>query len=143
MAAAAKGNTVHVHYTGTLDDGTEFDSSRDGDPLVFELGGGQVIDGFDAAVTGMTVGESKKQRIEPQAAYGERQPELVFEVEKGTLPPGADVEVGDMVELGFPDGRTVPVMIAGVGDDMLTLDANHPLAGKALTFELQLVSIDK
>lgn len=140
--AAKAGDTVRVHYTGTLDDGSEFDSSRGGEPLTFKVGGGQVIEGFDSAVVGMNVGEKKKQRMEAGDAYGEHQAELVFDVERSTLPPGSEVHVDDMVELGFPDGRTVPVRIAAINDESLTLDANHPLAGKALTFELELVSIE-
>lgn len=138
---AKRGDTVHVHYKGTLDDGSVFDSSEGSDPISFTLGGGDVIPGFENAIEGMSVGEKKTSRMEPGDAYGDRREELVFTVGKDEMPEG-DIEVGDMLQVGFPDGSSSAVQVAAVGDTSVQLDANHPLAGKALTFELELVRID-
>lgn len=139
---AKRGDTVHVHYKGTLDDGTVFDSSADRDPIVFTIGAGDVIPGFDTAVEGMATGERKTERIEAANAYGEHRDELVFTVGRDQMPPGNDVEVGDMLRVGFPDGSSATVQVADLAGDAVTLDANHPLAGKNLTFELELVQIE-
>src|SRR5688572_32295401 len=103
MQQAKRGDTVHVHYRGTLDDGTEFDSSEGSDPIVFTLGAGEVIPGFETAIEGMAAGEKKTERIEAENAYGERREELVFSVPQTQMPEGSDVEVGDMLRVGFPD----------------------------------------
>jgi FKBP-type peptidyl-prolyl cis-trans isomerase 2 len=132
---AADGDTVVVHYRGTLDDGSEFDSSIGGDPLTFEVGGGRVIQGFDDAVRGMAVGETKTVRIEPADAYGEYDPERVVEIPLSDLPEG--VAAGD--QLMSDQGMVVTV--EEVLDDTAVLDLNHSLAGEALTFEITLVSI--
>ncbi len=143
MQQAKRGDTVHVHYRGTLDDGTEFDSSAGAEPIVFTLGSGEVIPGFEEAIEGMSAGEKKTKHIEAEQAYGERRDELVFTVSKDQMPEGGgDIEVGDMLRVGFPDGSNAAVQVANVEGDAVTLDANHPLAGKNLTFELELVSID-
>lgn len=139
---AKQGDTVHVHYRGTLDDGTEFDSSAGGEPIRFTLGAGEVIPGFETAIEGMSAGEKKTEHIPAENAYGARRDELVFKVGRDQIPPDSDVSVGDMLRVGFPDGSSAAVQIAEMDDDSVTLDANHPLAGKALTFELELVSID-
>ena len=139
---AKRGDTVHVHYRGTLDDGTEFDSSQGSDPIVFTIGAGQVIPGFEDAIEGMSAGDRKTERIEAGNAYGERRDELVFTVSREQMPEGTDVEVGDMLRVGFPDGSNAAVQVAAVDEQSVTLDANHPLAGKNLTFELELVSIE-
>jgi peptidylprolyl isomerase len=139
---ARSGDTVQVHYKGTLDDGTVFDSSEDGDPISFTIGGGEVIPGFENAVAGMSVGEQKTEKIQAGNAYGERREDLVFKVGRNELPPADDVEVGDMLRVGFPDGSTAAVQVRGMDDESLTLDANHPLAGRDLTFDLRLVGID-
>ena len=139
---AKKGDTVHVHYTGTLDDGTEFDSSEGNEPIVFTIGAGQVIPGFEDAIEGMSAGDKKTERIEAGNAYGDRRDELVFTVSRDQMPEGTDVEVGDMLRVGFPDGSNAAVQVAAVDEQSVTLDANHPLAGKNLTFELELVSIE-
>ena len=139
---AKRGDTVHVHYRGTLDDGTEFDSSQGSDPIVFTIGAGQVIPGFEDAIEGMSTGDRKTERIEAGNAYGERREELVFTVSREQMPEGTDVEVGDMLRVGFPDGSNAAVQVAAVDEQSVTLDANHPLAGKNLTFELELVSIE-
>jgi peptidylprolyl isomerase len=139
---AQRGDTVAVHYRGTFSDGTEFDTSAGSDPISFTLGAGEVVPGFETAVEGMNVGDRKTETIAAANAYGERQEELVFSVPRNQMPPGTDVEIGDMLRIGFPDGSSANVQIAGLDDDSVTLDANHPLAGKDLTFELELVSIE-
>ena len=142
MQQAKRGDTVHVHYKGTLDDGSVFDSSEGKDPISFTLGNGEVIDGFENAIEGMSIGDKKTERFEPANAYGDRREKLVFSVGKDQMPEGTEIEVGDMLQVGFPDGSSSAVTVAMVEDDSVTLDANHPLAGKALTFELELVGID-
>jgi len=141
MTTAATGDTVHVHYTGKLDDGSVFDASEGRDPLAFTLGGGQVIPGFDQAIDGMRIGESKTVRIPAEEAYGSRRDELLLELPNEQLPDDLDVEVGARLHMRGPDGGAVPVTVVAKHDDGITLDANHPLAGEALTFELQLVAI--
>ncbi|HEX2836082.1 MAG TPA: peptidylprolyl isomerase [Thermoanaerobaculia bacterium] len=141
MQQAKQGDVVHVHYRGTLDDGSVFDSSEGNDPISFTLGSGEVIPGFEQAIEGMSTGEKKTQKIEAENAYGERRDELVFTVDRDQLPPGNDIEIGDMLRVGFPDGSSAAVQVAAMDDASVTLDANHPLAGKNLTFELELVSI--
>jgi FKBP-type peptidyl-prolyl cis-trans isomerase 2 len=141
MQQAKKGDTVHVHYKGTLDDGSVFDSSEGHDPISFTLGSGDVIPGFENAIEGMSIGDKKTERMEPGDAYGDRREELVFTVGRDQMPEG-DVEVGDMLQVGFPDGSSSAVTVAAVLEDAVQLDANHPLAGKPLTFELELVGIE-
>lgn len=141
MQNAKQGDTVHVHYTGKLDDGSTFDSSRDGEPIEFTIGAGQVVPGFESAVSGMSEGETKTAQIASGEAYGERRDDLVFSVNKSQIPEGVDVSVGDRLAVGLPSGETVPMEVREIGDDSVTLDANHPLAGKDLTFELELVKI--
>ncbi|HKR66799.1 MAG TPA: peptidylprolyl isomerase [Thermoanaerobaculia bacterium] len=142
MQQAKRGDTVHVHYRGTLDDGTEFDSSAGSDPISFTLGAGQVIPGFDSAIEGMSAGDKKTEHIPSSNAYGEHRDELVFTVGRDQMPEGSEVEVGDMLHVGFPDGSSAAVQVAALDEQSVTLDANHPLAGKNLTFELELVKID-
>lgn len=141
MATATNGDTVHVHYTGTLDDGTVFDSSEGRDPLSFTVGAGQVVPGFDEAIAGMQVGDSKTVRLAPTDAYGERRDDLVLDVPNEQLPDGLVPEIGMELGLRGQDGQTMPVRVAAVGSDAITLDANHPLAGKSLTFDVTLVDI--
>lgn len=141
MATATNGDTVHVHYTGRLDDGTVFDSSEGRDPLAFTVGAGQVVPGFDEAVSGMQVGDEKTVRIAPGDGYGERRDDLVLDVPNEQLPDGLVPEVGMELGLRGQDGQTMPVRVAAVGTDAITLDANHPLAGKTLTFDVTLVAI--
>ena len=141
MTQAKSGDTVRIHYTGTLDDGTQFDSSDGRDPLEFALGGGQVIPGFDTAVDGMTVGESKSVTIQPEEAYGERHDQLVQQVPKTTLPDDMELAVGMQLQSQGPDGQVMNLVVAEVEDDSITVDANHPLAGQALTFAIELVEI--
>ena len=141
MTQAKSGDTVRIHYTGTLDDGTQFDSSDGRDPLEFALGGGQVIPCFDTAVDGMTVGESKSVTIQPEEAYGERHDQLVQQVPKTTLPDDMELAVGMQLQSQGPDGQVMNLVVAEVEDDSITVDANHPLAGQALTFAIELVEI--
>ncbi len=141
MSNAKTGDTVKIHYTGTLDDGTQFDSSAGRDPLEFELGGGQVIPGFDSAVEGMAVGENKNVRIEPDQAYGERHEQLVQEVPRSALPEDLEPQVGMGLQSQSPDGQVMMLIVTEVGDENITVDANHPLAGHALNFDIELVEI--
>jgi len=141
MQQAKRGDTVSVHYTGTLDDGTVFDSSAGGDPISFTLGEGQVIAGFENAIEGMGIGDEKTETIGAENAYGPHRDELMFKVNREQLPDGSEIEVGDMLRIGFPDGSSAEVQVTQMDDTSVTLDANHPLAGRDLTFELRLVSI--
>lgn len=141
MPQAAKGDKVRVHYTGRLDDETVFDSSLDREPLEFTLGAGQVIPGFEDAVIGMEPGDSQTTRIPPERAYGTRAEELEIHVESGALPDGLEVSYGDQLRMRTRDGREVPVTVVDVRDDGIVVDANHPLSGKALTFEIELLEI--
>ena len=141
MTQAKSGDTVRIHYTGTLDDGTEFDSSSGRDPLEFALGGGQVIPGFDSAVDGMAVGESKTVTIPADQAYGERHEQLVQEVPKTALPEEIDPAVGMQLQSQSPEGHVMNLVVTEVADDTITVDGNHPLAGQALTFAIELVEI--
>jgi FKBP-type peptidyl-prolyl cis-trans isomerase 2 len=141
MAQAKNGDTVKVHYTGRLEDGTVFDTSTDRDPLEFTIGERQVIPGFEDAVVGMTAGDSKTVQIPVDQAYGPHHAELVFEVGREALPDRLEPEVGQHLQLRRPDGQLVAFTVTEVDDANVTLDANHPLAGKELTFDLQLVEI--
>ena len=141
MAVAKSGDTVQVHYTGTLEDGSEFDSSRQrNQPLEFTLGQGQMIPGFEKAVDGMEVGDNKQVKIPSEEAYGEKKPEMVMEVSKGEFPSNITPEVGQQLAVNT-QGRQVPVVITEMRDDIVVLDANHPLAGKDLTFDIELMNI--
>lgn len=139
---AKAGDTVHVHYTGTLDDGSVFDSSREREPLRLELGSGQVIAGFDQAVTGMRRGDTRSVHIEAGDAYGPRRDDLLVEVERSAFPSGIEPEIGQRLQMSQGPGQTAIVTVTGVSEERVTLDANHPLAGKDLTFELELVRIE-
>ena len=141
MSTAKNGDTVRVHYTGSFDDGTIFDSSVGSTPLEFTVGSGQVIPGFDVMVTGMSKGDRKTQRIPASEAYGERMDGLVFTVNKSQMPDHLVPEVGQMLSISHPSGETIPVTITGVSETELTLDANHELAGRDLTFEIELIEI--
>jgi peptidylprolyl isomerase len=140
MSQAKPGDTVRIHYTGTLHDGSEFDSSRDRDPLAFTVGAGEVIPGFDAAVTGMSVGESKTVTIPAAEAYGEPRPELVVHVPRAQIPPQITPREGQRLQLGRGD-QAMMVVVLEVSDEEVVLDGNHPLAGQDLTFALELVEV--
>lgn len=141
MAAAKQGDTVKVHYTGKLEDGTVFDTSREREPLEFTIGEGKVIPGFEAAVIGMEAGKSRSATVPPEQAYGERRTDRILTVEREQFPEDLDPQVGQQLEVKQPDGQAVPVTVARVSDADVTLDANHPLAGRELTFEMELVEI--
>lgn len=141
MTQATTGNTVHVHYRGTLDDGTEFDNSAGREPLELTLGQGQVIPGFENALMGMSEGESKTITLPPEEAYGDTNPGLIHEVERSQIPADIPLQVGMMLTATNQNGGQMQLTVIGMEDDKVTLDANHPLAGKALTFELTLEKI--
>jgi peptidylprolyl isomerase len=140
-AVAKKGDTVAVHYAGTLPDGTLFDSSRGQQPLEFTIGAGMVVPGFEQAVVGMTEGETKKEVVASEEAYGPRRDELVVPVGRQEIPTDVDLEIGKRLKVRTAAGQTLTVRIAEVTEENVTLDANHPLAGRDLTFEIELVEI--
>ena len=143
MTQAKNGNTVKVHYTGRLEDGTQFDSSSGRDPLEFTLGTGQIIPGFEQAVEGMAEGESKTVTIGSDQAYGPRNEQAVQDMPKAMLPEEVrtNLRIGMQLQATNAEGRPMILTVAGVSEDNVTLDANHPLAGKDLVFELELVEI--
>lgn len=142
MATAKKGDKVKVHYTGKLEDGTVFDSSRERDPLEFELGGGNMIAGFDEAVHGMTVGENKTTNIPSEEGYGAKDENMIFTVPKDQLPPEIKPEEGMQLSMQHPSGQNIPVVVTKVTEEDIEIDANHPLAGKNLIFDIELVEIN-
>ncbi len=141
MTAAKNGDSVKIHYTGTLEDGTTFDSSEGRDPLEFKLGSGQVIVGFDEAVTGMKTGEKKNVTIPAEKAYGQRNEEMVITAPREQVPPEINPEVGQQLQMAGPDNQPIVVQITEVTDEHIILDANPPLAGKDLIFDIELVAI--
>lgn len=141
MAQAKNGDTVKVHYTGKLDDGSEFDTSTGRDPMEFTLGEGMVIPGFEETVLGMEAEETKTVTIPADKAYGLHNKEMVVEVDRNQFPPDVAPEVGQQLQMRRPDGQTLVVVVTEVSESTVTLDANHPLADKDLTFEIQLVEI--
>lgn len=138
MSQVKDGDTVKVHYTGTLEDGTVFDSSEGRDPLEFTLGQGQLIAGFEKTVFGMTAGESRTVNIPAEEAYGPYREEMVLAVPRSQFPPDMSPEPGMQLQVGQDDGEGMLVTITNITDAEVTLDANHPLAGKNLTFTIQL-----
>ncbi len=140
---AKKSDTVSVHYTGRLEDGEVFDSSEGGEPLEFEVGAGDVIAGFDEAVRGMSIGDKRTIEIEPDDAYGLRIATLVQSVARASMNMDAEPQVGMNLIMQLPDNNQIPVAITEVTNDQITLDANHPLAGHKLTFDVELVEIKK
>ena len=141
MSKAKDGDTVRVHYTGTLKDGEVFDSSSGGDPLEFKLGSDTVIPGFEAGVVSMEVGEKKSISILCKDAYGERDEKMFLNIERAQLPDEIKPEVGLTLGMNTESGHAIPVKITEVTDETITVDANHPLAGEDLNFELELVEI--
>jgi len=141
MSVAKSGDTVRIHYTGTLSDGSVFDSSEGRDPLEFTLGSGQVIAGFDTGVDGMAVGEKKTIEIPSDQAYGPVHEEARQEVPRSQIPAEIPLEVGLQLQMQSPTGQVVPVTVISISEEVVMLDANHALAGKDLTFALELVSI--
>ncbi len=142
MSTVKKGDKVKVHYTGKLTDGTVFDSSLERDPIEFEVGAGQMIAGFDKAVDGMQVGDKKVTDIASAEAYGDKRDDMMVPVPMDKLPADIKPELGMQLSMQQPDGQALPVVIAEVNEDHIVLDANHPLAGKDLSFEIELVEIN-
>ena len=141
MQEVKNGDQVKVHYHGRLNDGTTFDSSEGRSPLVFEVGAGQVIKGFDDGVLGMKPGEKKTIHIPVEDAYGEKSNDMIIEFPRDQFPPDMKPEVGMQLNLRGQDGRNFPVVISDVKDDVVVLDGNHPLAGQDLTFDIEMVEI--
>ena len=141
MTEAKAGDTVRIHYTGTLADGSTFDSSEGRDPLEFTLGSGQVIPGFDKAVDGMTVGEEKTVEIEALDAYGAHDPNGLQSFPRDKVPEDIPLDIGTRLQLSTQSGQPVMVTVSEVTETEVMLDANHPLAGKDLTFKIELVEI--
>ena len=141
MSQAKPGDVVAVHYTGKLPDGSVFDSSRERQPLQFQLGERQIIPGFENAVVGMTPGDTKSVNIPADDAYGPRRDDLVIQLERSAVPAGMDPQVGQRLQLQTPSGDPVPAQVVDVSEEALTVDANHPLAGRDLEFEIELVEI--
>ena len=142
MSAVIAGNKVKIHYTGTFDDGEVFDSSRDAEPLAFEVGAGQVIPGFDNAVIGMKVGETKQVRLQEDEAYGPYNHEMVFDAAPDQFDEGLIPEAGQQFQTTMEDGTPLLLTVKSVEDGKVMLDANHPMAGKTLNFDLEVVAID-
>jgi len=138
---AQQGDIVKVHYTGSLSDGEVFDSSEGSEPLEFQIGSGQVIPGFELAITGMAPGESKKFTIPAQEAYGDRDDSMIVSFPINMLPEGFEAEIGSQLDLEDEEGNQIPALIIDLDEEKILLDANHPLAGEDLTFEIQVVSI--
>ncbi|MGD8590741.1 MAG: peptidylprolyl isomerase [Chromatiales bacterium] len=142
MSIAKSGDTVKVHYTGTLNDGSEFDSSRQRDPLEFTIDSGQVIAGFNEAITGMSVGDSKSVTIPANQAYGEHNPEMVQDVPRSAIPSDIELHEGMILSARNPEGRNLNFKVVEFNDEQVKVDGNHPLAGEDLTFQLELVAIN-
>jgi len=143
MSEAKQGDTVRINYTGAFTDGATFDSSEGREPLEFRLGAGEIIPGVDAAVTGMSVGETKQVVIAPAEGYGDRDESRVQEVPRAQLPDDIPTDPGTQLAMQTPEGQTLPVTVMKADAETVTLDANHPLAGRDLVFDLELVEIRK
>ena len=138
--AIEAGDTISVNYTGSLEDGNVFDSSEGRAPLVFTVGAGQLIKGFDDAVVGMEPREKKRVTISPEEGYGERRDDHVVDFPRSNIPPDMALETGMVVEMSDQSGRPVPVIVTEILDDVVKLDVNHPLAGKTLFFDIEIVA---
>ena len=141
MSTAKSGDTVRIHYTGTLTDGTKFDSSEGREPLEFTVGSGQIIPGLDNAIPGMAVGDSKTVQIACEEAYGPHNPEALQQVPRSAIPENIPLELGLQLQMQTPQGQAVPVTVTEITDENVTLDANHMLAGKDLVFAVEMVEI--
>ena len=141
MQQVKSGDTVKVHYHGRLTDGSTFDSSEGRDPLEFQVGSGQVIKGFDEGVTGMEIGQKKTIQIPADEAYGQKNDEMIVQFPKANFPPDLNPEVGMQLTMTNGSGQVIPVTILEVAEEHVVLDANHPLAGQELIFDIELVSI--
>ncbi len=142
MTEVKNGDTVRIHYTGTLTDGSVFDSSEGRDPLEFTVGSGQVIAGMDAGLPGMVVGDKKRLEIPCTDAYGPLNPEARQAIPREGIPDDIPLELGTQLQMQSPEGHVLPVTVVEVTEATVTLDANHPLAGKDLNFDIELVSIN-
>ncbi|MBB5022118.1 FKBP-type peptidyl-prolyl cis-trans isomerase [Desulfurispira natronophila] len=142
MSQVKSGDTVQVHYTGTLEDGTVFDSSYERDPLEFTIGANQIIPGVEEAVVGMAQGEKKTFDVPSDKAYGEHNEEMVYAMDRQQLPQEIEPQVGMTLQASFNNGQVADVLITSVDEETVTLDANHPLAGKTITFEMEIMGID-
>ncbi len=141
MTQAKNGDTVRIHYTGRLTDGTQFDSSQGRDPLEFQVGSGQIIKGLDDQIEGMEVGDKQTVTIPADAAYGEHRPEGVQTVPRAQIPEGVDTSVGSRLQATGGDGRTMTLTVIDTAEEEITVDANHPLAGKDLVFDVELLEV--
>ncbi|HPE47336.1 MAG TPA: peptidylprolyl isomerase [Hyphomonas sp.] len=141
MTEVKNGDTVHIHYTGTLNDGTKFDSSEGRDPLAFQVGAGEIIPGLDAAIPGMKVGDRKTVNVPCEQAYGPVNPAMRQDVPRGEIPADIPTEVGTRLQMQAQNGQVIPVVVVASDENSVTLDANHPLAGQDLTFAIEIVSI--
>ena len=141
MTEVKTGDTVRIHYTGTLADGSTFDSSAGRDPLEFQVGSGQIIPGLDKAIPGMVVGDKKTVEIVADEAYGQPNPEARQSVPRSEIPADIPLDPGTQLQVQTPTGQVMPVTVVEVTEVEVTLDANHPLAGKDLTFAIELVEI--
>lgn len=142
METVQEGDTITVEYEGRLEDGTIFDSSENHEePLQFTVGEGKIIKGFDQAVIGMKVGEEKEVTVPPEQAYGQHNPELIRDLPRNVFPEDQEVKPGMVFMMALPDGRQIPVRIANVGEEKVTVDLNSPLAGKTLTFTIKILNI--
>jgi len=142
MTQVKPGDKVRIHYTGTLADGTTFDSSQGREPLEYTVGSGEIIPGLDSALPGMAEGESKTVEVPCAEAYGEHNPEARQAIPRAQVPDNIPLEIGTRLQLQTPQGQVMPVTVAEVTEEEIVLDANHPLAGQDLTFAIELVSID-
>ena len=142
MQKVENGHLVKVHYTGKLTTGEVFDSSIGREPLEFTMGAGQMIPGFEAGILGMAVGEQKSIDVPYALGYGEASAEMILEVPKNQLPFGMPIEIGTQLAINLADGGQIPAVMTSVNDETVIIDANHPLAGKDLIFEVQLVAIN-
>ncbi len=141
MTQVKTGDTVRIHYTGTLETGETFDTSSGRDPLEFVVGSGQIIPGLDKALPGMAIGESKTVAVPCAEAYGETNPEARQDVPRDSIPAEIPVDPGTQLQMQTQTGQVIPVTVAEVTDEVVVLDANHPLAGKDLTFQIELVDV--
>lgn len=141
MSLSKNGDKVKVHFTGKLETGKIFDSSKDSKPLEFTIGAGEMMPGFEKEILGMTMGDTKAFTVLPEEAYGSRREELVATVEKSHFPPDIAPTIEQPLQITLPEGEVLDLLITGINGDMVTIDANHPLAGEALLFEVELVEI--
>lgn len=141
MTEAKAGDTVQLHYKGTLDDGSVFDSSEGRDPLEFTVGSGQIIPGLDSAMPGMAVGDKKTVNVPCDQAYGPVNPDMRQQVQRAEIPAEIPTEVGTRLQMQAQNGQAIPVVVVDANETTVTLDANHPLAGQDLTFAIELVEI--